>query len=125
MDPKVKNLIIFLVTRGTFCFCVGNVYHIYTLRVKAQYFDNNRLCFLHAGFAIPHLSGEKDPLRIFAGLVIAIALWRAALSFYRRVLLPPKKPGEYGQWVIVTGSTSGIGKAFIEYLAGECFCLDI
>jgi hypothetical protein len=30
MDPKVKNLIIFLVTRGTFCFCVGNVYHIYT-----------------------------------------------------------------------------------------------
>jgi len=33
------------------------------------------------------------------------------------LILPAKKPLEYGKWAIVTGSTSGIGKAFIEHLA--------
>jgi 17beta-estradiol 17-dehydrogenase / very-long-chain 3-oxoacyl-CoA reductase len=33
------------------------------------------------------------------------------------LILPAKKPLEYGKWAIVTGSTSGIGKAFSEHLA--------
>jgi short-subunit dehydrogenase len=36
---------------------------------------------------------------------------------YRRLLVPPKQPLEYGKWAIVTGSTSGIGKAFATHLA--------
>jgi len=50
-------------------------------------------------------------------LTVVIVVWRSLLSFYRRVIMKPKKPLEYGKWAIVTGSTSGIGEEFAEYLA--------
>ena len=47
-------------------------------------------------------------------------MWLVNLYLFKtcpRLLLPAKKPSEYGKWAIVTGSTSGIGKAFIEHLS--------
>ena len=40
---------------------------------------------------------------------------RLALSIYRRLILPAKKPLEFGKWAIVTGSTSGINAYLNSY----------
>jgi hypothetical protein len=43
--------------------------------------------------------------------------WRLLILIYRRVIILPREPLSYGKWAIVTGSTSGIGKDFADYLA--------
>jgi len=63
--------------------------------------------------------GVKDYIWLFGFLTLLLALWRVALSVYRRLILPAKKPLEFGKWAIVTGSTSGIGKEFADYLAKQ------
>ena len=91
MDPKIKNLLKFLLLRGTALFAIG--------------------------YFLPSLIGIYDPYKLAVLIVGGIVLWRILLSIYRRMILPPKQLHEYGGWVIVTGSTSGIGKAFIEHIA--------
>jgi 17beta-estradiol 17-dehydrogenase / very-long-chain 3-oxoacyl-CoA reductase len=93
LDPKVKNVIKFLVMS------------IVGLSV---------LLYLFLKY-----SGESDPLRIIGIMTLLIAIWRTLLAIYRRILQPPKKPTSYGKWAIVTGSTSGIGKEFASYLAKQ------
>lgn len=64
-------------------------------------------------------------LKVVGALTIVIALWRALLSIYRRLIRQPKDPRSYGKWAIITGSTSGIGKEYADYLAkrGMAICL--
>lgn len=38
-------------------------------------------------------------------------------SVYYRLIMKPKHPLSYGKWVIVTGSTAGIGKEYADYCA--------
>lgn len=57
---------------------------------------------------------------IFRGigyLTTLIVVYRVLLGVYRRLIRRPKKPTSYGKWAIVTGSTSGIGKEYADYLA--------
>lgn len=91
LDPKVRNLMIFLVTRG------GSV-----------------AAFLY--FVLKY-SGETDPVKLVGWLTIAVLSWRMSLSMYRRLIQAPKDPLAYGKWGIVTGSTAGIGKEYAEELA--------
>jgi 17beta-estradiol 17-dehydrogenase / very-long-chain 3-oxoacyl-CoA reductase len=56
-------------------------------------------------------------LKVVGALTIIIGLWRILLGMYRRLVRQPKKPESYGKWAIVTGSTSGIGKEYADYLA--------
>jgi 17beta-estradiol 17-dehydrogenase / very-long-chain 3-oxoacyl-CoA reductase len=50
-------------------------------------------------------------------VTLLIIVYRVALGVYRRLIRQPKKPTSYGKWAIVTGSTSGIGKEYADYLA--------
>jgi hypothetical protein len=77
LDPKVKNLIIFFVTKGGFTFF---------------------LLYLFVKF-----SGITDLVWLFGFLVLLVIAWRVSLSVYRRLILPAKKPLEFGKWAIVTG----------------------
>lgn len=77
MDPKVRNLFIFFAKAG--------------LLLGALF------------FAVVRVWGETDPLRLLGAAVLAVAAWRAAVSVYRRLVLPPKQPLQYGKWAIVTG----------------------
>lgn len=56
-------------------------------------------------------------LRVVGGITLVIIVYRVALSIYRRLIRAPKRPDSYGKWAIVTGSTSGIGKEYADYLA--------
>jgi len=60
-----------------------------------------------------------DAFRWIGLITVIISVWRISLSIYRRLILPAKKPKSYGRWAVVTGSTSGIGKEFSDYLAKE------
>ena len=91
IDPKVLNLFKFVVTKGGF--------------VVALLYGYKKF------------SGETDPIRFIGCVALCVAAWRILLSMYRRLVLPPKDPKSYGKWAIVTGTTSGIGKAFADDLA--------
>jgi 17beta-estradiol 17-dehydrogenase / very-long-chain 3-oxoacyl-CoA reductase len=54
------------------------------------------------------------------GLITVVVLFlKIGWAVYFKLIVPPKKPLQYGKWAIITGSTSGIGEDFAEYLAGE------
>ena len=78
MDPKVRNLIIFLITN------LGGVVLAFFLFVK--------------------FSGVKDYIWLLGFITLLVAVWRIGLSVYRRLILPAKKPLEFGKWAIVTGN---------------------
>ncbi len=54
-------------------------------------------------YVILNVWGERDPIRIVGGIVLVTAVWRGALSIYRRMIIPAKAPLAYGKWAIVTG----------------------
>jgi len=94
LDPKVKNLLLFLSAR--LLFLCGLLYSVWN-------------------YAPPSLS--KDPLRLIGLCTVLVLLWRACLSLWRRYLSRPKSLESYGKWAIITGSTSGIGAEFSLELA--------
>lgn len=57
-------------------------------------------------------------LEAVGALFVAVVAWRGLVHLYYRRVVAPRSPREYGKWAIVTGSTSGIGKDFVEHLAG-------
>lgn len=61
--------------------------------------------------------GDLNILRVIGLFTVTVIAWRCGVSFYRRVVLIPKKPLQYGKWAIITGCTAGIGKDFAEHLA--------
>mmetsp|Transcript_38103 Transcript_38103/g.75955 ORF Transcript_38103/g.75955 Transcript_38103/m.75955 type:complete len:324 (+) Transcript_38103:82-1053(+) len=58
-----------------------------------------------------------NTIRVVGVLTLLIAVYRGWLGIYRRLIRQPKKPTSYGKWAVVTGSTSGIGKEYADYLA--------
>lgn len=78
LDPKVKNLLKFMLQ--------NIILPVVALFVAIRFF------------------GITDYFRLIGQLTIGLLAWKAWTSFYRRVLLPPKKPLEYGKWAIVTGN---------------------
>lgn len=93
LDPKTRNLILFFGLRLPVLLSV-----IYYSWIKF---------------------GDNDPVRFFGQFCIFIIIWRSALSIYRRMILPAKHPKSYGKWCIITGSTGGIGKEFVNNLANK------
>lgn len=93
MDPKVKNLLKWLAQTigGLVLTVVGTIY----------------------------LTGIREPLALIGFFTLLILIWRACLSVIRRKIIPAKAPLAYGKWAVITGSTSGIGKAFAEHLASK------
>lgn len=83
MDPKVKNLLKFLVLRLSVLLAL--IYSFFT-------------------FFVP----DGDLVRGVGYLFIIILLGRVILLLYRHQILPAKKPLEYGSWAIITGCTSGM-----------------
>lgn len=62
---------------------------------------------------------ESSPVKIIGYATLAFCVYRVLLLFYRRVIQPAKKPSSYGKWAVITGTTSGIGKVFTEYLVSK------
>jgi len=58
---------------------------------------------LGAFFVAIKCFGVTDYFRLTGQIVLVLLLWKAGTVFYRRVVLPAKKPLEYGKWAIVTG----------------------
>jgi hypothetical protein len=79
MDPKVRNLLVFL---------AKNVFAPTAVIV-----------------AVVYSGGVTDYFRLLGQITIALLLWRVGLSIYRRLILPSKKPLEFGKWAIVTGES--------------------
>lgn len=92
MDPKVRNLIIWIVQSLAMIGLGGYLWLKYV---------------------------SSEPFQALGQLVVLIAIWRSLLTFYRRCIIPPKHPRQYGKWAVVTGCTDGIGKAYVDYLAEE------
>mmetsp|Transcript_7554 Transcript_7554/g.8230 ORF Transcript_7554/g.8230 Transcript_7554/m.8230 type:complete len:330 (-) Transcript_7554:1446-2435(-) len=91
MDPKVKNML--------------------------KYMAKNLALPLIAIVGAIKVFGITDYIRLLGQVALVIIVWRGGLSIYRRRIQPAKKPLEFGKWAIITGSTSGIGKGFTDYLA--------
>jgi len=90
MDPKLKNLL--------------------------KHLSINVLLPLLAFILLVRLLNISDIVYIVGLLAIIVITIRSCVSFYRRVILSAKRPLDFGKWAIVTGSTSGIGKDFADYL---------
>ncbi len=90
MDPKLKNLL--------------------------KHLSFNVLLPLASFILLIRLLNISDVVYIIGLLAIIVIVIRFCVSFYRRVILSAKRPLEFGKWAIVTGSTSGIGKDFADYL---------
>lgn len=50
-------------------------------------------------------------------ITVLIIACKLLSSIYYRLILKPKHPLSYGKWVIVTGSTAGIGREYADYCA--------
>ncbi len=82
MDPKVKNL---------FRFFIANI--ILPLGVVVgciRYFN------------------ISDYYRFFGQAVLVFFLWKICVAVYRRMIVPAKKPREFGKWAIVTGKRNSL-----------------
>lgn len=55
--------------------------------------------------------------RVIGVCTVAALLGKLVYLLWERVIRKPKKPESYGKWAIITGSTSGIGVDYTEYLA--------
>jgi hypothetical protein len=78
LDPKVKNLIKFL-TKNLVLPAV-----IFMVFIK--------------------FIGVTDYYRLVGQLTLALIVWKAGLTFYRRMIEPAKNPLDMGKWAIVTGN---------------------
>ena len=56
-------------------------------------------------------------LQVIGAITVGVLGLKLCWSLYFRLIVSPKKPLEYGKWAIITGSTSGIGADFADYLA--------
>lgn len=70
-------------------------------------------------YVLIKLTGISNFFEVVGVTTVLILLYRFLLMIWRRNILPPKLPLEYGKWAIVTGATAGIGKEFAEYLADQ------
>lgn len=77
MDPKVKNLL--------------------------RFFFNNIVFPFGLVFGCIHYFNITDYYRFFGQAVLVFIVWRICLAIYRRMIVPAKKPREFGKWAIVTG----------------------
>jgi len=106
MDPKVRNLSLFVLPR-----VAGLALIMWSLVTALR----------HA--AASGLLAANGSVIMFLGLqavvVVVVLLWRVGLAIVRRLLVPPKRPLQYGKWAIVTGSTSGIGEEFTRHLHAQ------
>jgi len=70
-------------------------------------------------YVLIRVTGISSFFEVVGVTTVLVLLYRFMLMLWRRSILPPKPPLEYGKWAIVTGSTAGIGKEFAEYLADQ------
>jgi NADP-dependent 3-hydroxy acid dehydrogenase YdfG len=57
------------------------------------------------------------PFELIGQITAFIVVCKLLSSFYYRLILQPKHPLSYGKWVIITGSTAGIGKEYADHCA--------
>lgn len=98
MDPKVRNLLLFVVPRVAGLGAAGYLLH-WLRRSNAGLLEQNPI------------------LNLVTLFLVIVVVWRVGLSVFRRLVLPPRSPMSYGKWAIVTGSTSGIGEEFARHLS--------
>jgi hypothetical protein len=82
LDPKVRNLFIFL-------------------------FKNLVVPLIPIVLLIKYI-GVTDYFRLFGILTLALLVWKVGYTFYQRCILPAKKPQEFGKWAIVTGKAYSV-----------------
>lgn len=58
-----------------------------------------------------------DAWSVIGTFFVFVVVYKSFLTFYRRVILKPRDVLTYGAWVVITGTTSGIGRSFVESLA--------
>lgn len=91
MDPKVKNFFIFI--------------------------GKNIVLPLTVVVVLIRVAGVTDYFRLLGQAVLLFAAVRVGLQIYRRLIQPAKDPRKMGKWAVITGTTSGIGRAFADRLA--------
>ena len=91
IDPKVWNLFRFLIIR---LLSIASILYVF---VK--------------------ITGVNGFFQIMGVIFTLIIIYASVVSLYRKRLLPPKDPLDYGKWAIITGSCSHVGAEFANYLA--------